>query len=279
MKDDKRSFRQKAGDFLSGRGFYIALTACVLVIGVSALTLILTSGIADRTDVKANSNDNASMADFSNKNDDYEDTITLPFITKDNNKEDGKTPETDNGKKPEDTKPEETKPDNTGEKPATTGETEPTEAPDEPETVQTMAPIEPLKFMWPVYGEVEVGYFADELVYNKTMMDWRTHSAIDIAASLGTQVMAAARGTVAEVFDDDLLGTTVVIDHGEGLFSRYSNLAGTPTVSVGDTVNMGDVIGSVGNTAIGETGEVIHLHFAMTKNGASCDPAEYLPAN
>lgn len=279
MKDDKRSFRQKAGDFLSGRGFYIALTACVLVIGVSAFTLIFTSGIADRTDVKANSNGNTSMADFSGKNDDYEDTITLPPITKDNSKKDDKTPQTDNENKPEDTEPEESKPDDTAEKPASTGETEPTEAPDEPETIQTMAPSEPLKFMWPVYGDIEVGYFADELVYNKTMMDWRTHSAIDIAASLGTQVMAAAKGTVAEVYEDDLLGTTVVIDHGEGLKSTYSNLAATPTVAAGDSVNMGDVIGSVGNTAIGETGEVIHLHFAMTKDGVSVDPAEYLPAN
>ena len=91
--------------------------------------------------------------------------------------------------------------------------------------------------------------------------------------------MAAAKGTVAEVYEDDLLGTTVVIDHGEGLKSTYSNLAATPTVAAGDSVNMGDVIGSVGNTAIGETGEVIHLHFAMTKDGVSVDPAEYLPAN
>lgn len=279
MKDDKRSFRQKAGDFLSGRGFYIALTACVLVIGVSALTLIFTSGIADRTDVKANSNDQASMADFSNKQDDYEDTITLPFITKDENKENGETPEAGDGETAKETAPEETKPETTTKAPADTGDTKPTEAPDEPETVQTMAPSEPLKFMWPVYGDIEVGYFADELVYNKTMMDWRTHSAIDIAASLGTQVMAAAKGTVAEVYEDDLLGTTVVIDHGEGLKSRYSNLAATPTVAAGDSVNMGDVIGSVGNTAIGETGQAIHLHFAMTKDGVSVDPAEYLPAN
>ena len=279
MKDDKRSFRQKAGDFLSGRGFYIALTACVLVIGVSALTLIFTSGIADRTDVTADLNDTASMADITTKEDENEDTITLPFIKKDENKENGETPEAGDGETAKETIPEETKPETTPEAPAETGDTKPTEAPDEPETVQTMAPSEPLKFMWPVYGDIEVGYFADELVYNKTMMDWRTHSAIDIAASLGTQVMAAAKGTVAEVYEDDLLGTTVVIDHGEGLKSTYSNLAATPTVAAGDSVNMGDVIGSVGNTAIGETGQAIHLHFAMTKDGVSVDPAEYLPAN
>ncbi|MGE4485682.1 MAG: peptidoglycan DD-metalloendopeptidase family protein [Oscillospiraceae bacterium] len=50
-----------------------------------------------------------------------------------------------------------------------------------------------------------------------------------------------------------------------------------PTVKIGDTVRMGTVIGAVGDTAVGETGEVAHLHFAVTLDGASVDPAEYLP--
>ena len=86
-----------------------------------------------------------------------------------------------------------------------------------------------------------------------------------------------ASGKVTEVYRDDLFGTTVVIAHSGGLTSQYSNLAATPTVAAGDSVTVGQVIGAVGDTALCETGEVCHLHFAMTKDGVSVDPDDYLP--
>lgn len=49
------------------------------------------------------------------------------------------------------------------------------------------------------------------------------------------------------------MGTTVVVEHGGGLTSTYSNLASVPTVAVGDTVGAGSVLGSVGGTAIAES--------------------------
>jgi murein DD-endopeptidase MepM/ murein hydrolase activator NlpD len=82
---------------------------------------------------------------------------------------------------------------------------------------------------------------------------------------------------VKSVAQDDLMGTTVIIDHGNGLKSIYSNLAATPTVSAGDSVDTGTVIGAVGDTAIAESERVSHLHFEMTKNGTAVDPSEYLP--
>ena len=74
-----------------------------------------------------------------------------------------------------------------------------------------------------------------------------------------------------------MLGTYVVVDHGEALCSLYANLAAVPAVTVGDQVEMGDVIGSVGDTSLAEIGEEAHLHFAMTCNGEDADPQEYLP--
>jgi murein DD-endopeptidase MepM/ murein hydrolase activator NlpD len=111
------------------------------------------------------------------------------------------------------------------------------------------------------------------------MADWRTHDGIDIKGLLGTKVMAAADGTVTDVFNDDLIGTTVIIDHGNGLKSIYANLAKTPPIKTGDKVAMGAVIGSVGDTALGETSEVSHIHFAITKNNEPVDPFNYLPKN
>lgn len=136
---------------------------------------------------------------------------------------------------------------------------------------------EPAKWVWPVAGELEREYAMESLAYDVTMADWRTHDGIDVAAEMGDVVRAASAGKIEAVYDDDLYGTTVIIDHGDGLKTVYSNLAATPTVKVGDTVASGDVIGSVGDTAICEIGEGNHVHVAMSKKGESVNPLEYLP--
>lgn len=147
--------------------------------------------------------------------------------------------------------------------------------PEEPEAVETVAL--PLYFIWPVTGMLERGYDEDNLSYDTTMADWRTHNGWDIAAGLGGHVLSAANGVVSAVYTDPLYGTTVEIDHGEGLCSVYANLAAEPTVSVGQTVLVGDIIGAVGESAICEIGESYHLHFAMKLNGETADPANWLP--
>lgn len=136
---------------------------------------------------------------------------------------------------------------------------------------------EPAKWVWPVAGELEREYAMEALAYDVTMADWRTHDGIDVTAEMGDVVRAASAGKIEAVYDDDLYGTTVIIDHGDGLKTVYSNLAATPTVKVGDTVASGDVIGSVGDTAICEIGEGNHVHVAMSKKGESVNPLEYLP--
>ncbi|MDR3209265.1 MAG: M23 family metallopeptidase [Oscillospiraceae bacterium] len=108
------------------------------------------------------------------------------------------------------------------------------------------------------------------------MGDWRTHAGIDIKGALGAKVTAAADGKVADILRDDMLGTVVVVDHGFGMLSYSANLASSPTVKVGDTVSAGSVIGAIGSTALGETGDVSHLHFELRLNGAPVDPAAYL---
>lgn len=135
----------------------------------------------------------------------------------------------------------------------------------------------PLYFIWPVSGQLERGHSMDALLYDRTMADWRTHDGWDIAAPLGAQVLSAADGTVISVTSDDLYGTMVEIDHGNGLVSCYANLAATPTVTVGESVQVGDVIGAVGDTALAEVSEQYHLHFTMRLNGESADPANWLP--
>jgi murein DD-endopeptidase MepM/ murein hydrolase activator NlpD len=134
-----------------------------------------------------------------------------------------------------------------------------------------------LVFTWPVNGAVIASFSVETLLYDETMLDWRVHEGLDLAASAGTRVLATAAGTVSAVYEDELMGMTVVIDHGDGLESVYSNLGTVPNVEVGDSVYTGDIIAAVGSTAAAESGRDAHLHFALYLDGQAVDPEEYLP--
>lgn len=134
-----------------------------------------------------------------------------------------------------------------------------------------------LVFTWPVNGTIISDYSVEALAYDVTMGDWRTHSGIDIGTPVGTEVKATAAGTVSAIYEDDLLGTTVVIDHSNGLTSIYSNLASVPTVKAGDKVSTGTIIGTVGKTAIAESGLAPHLHFSLYRADTPVDPLDHLP--
>ncbi|MBR6376595.1 MAG: M23 family metallopeptidase [Oscillospiraceae bacterium] len=152
-----------------------------------------------------------------------------------------------------------------------------TQAP-ESETPETAAPTEPVKQSWlrPLEGPVILGYSMDKLAYNPTTRDWRTHPGLDIGAAAGTEVKAAAEGTVRSVYADDLLGQTVTVEHAGGWVTHYANLAEELSVKAGDRVQAGQVLGTVGKTALGEVGEAAHLHFAVYKNNVPQDPAALL---
>ena len=111
-----------------------------------------------------------------------------------------------------------------------------------------------------------------------TLRDWRVHQGIDILAPLGTTVTAAHSGRVESIVRDDLYGTVLTVSHGDGTCSVYTNLADTPAVAAGDWVEAGQVLGSVGDTALCEVGQGTHLHYAVTVDGQSADPLDYLPA-
>lgn len=141
---------------------------------------------------------------------------------------------------------------------------------------QTAAAQEPAVVVSPLAGETVAVFSMDELAYDATMGDWRTHDGIDIQAAAGTEVVAAADGTVLSVEDDGRLGVTVVIDHHNGYVTTYASLHPETCVLPGDSVSAGTVIGAVGNTSLSESALGAHLHFAVAKNGEAVDPVEYL---
>jgi murein DD-endopeptidase MepM/ murein hydrolase activator NlpD len=132
-----------------------------------------------------------------------------------------------------------------------------------------------LKTGLPVSGQTIMEYAMDCLSYNPTTRDWRVHNGIDIAAEAGTPVCAAAAGTVYTVYEDDTMGTTVVIRHEDGYVTVYSSME-SADVAAGDTVTLGQTVGKVGNTALLESEVGDHLHFAVSHNDEAMDPNEFL---
>ena len=148
-------------------------------------------------------------------------------------------------------------------------------------TPSTPAPTQPtekkpLVTGRPVSGEVIMDYAMDCLCYNPTTRDWRTHDGMDFAAEAGAPVVAAADGTVYTIYEDESLGTTVVIRHEDGYTTQYASLAKEVSVAPGDEVELGQTIGFVGQTALLESAIGDHVHFSVTCNGEEIDPAEFL---
>jgi murein DD-endopeptidase MepM/ murein hydrolase activator NlpD len=78
------------------------------------------------------------------------------------------------------------------------------------------------------------------------------------------------------VFEDDAMGMTVVIRHEGGYVTCYASLDQEVAVAAGDTVKLGQAIGTVGTSALLETGAGDHVHFSVTCNDEPVDPAEFL---
>lgn len=150
------------------------------------------------------------------------------------------------------------------------------EAPTEPTEPAKPEPKPAAPRVRPVEGSSVQGYSMDKLVFNPTTRDWRTHAGTDLAAPAGSEVRAAEAGTVLAVFEDELLGTTVTVDHGAGWVSRYANLDKEVRVSAGDKLSAGQILGTVGKTALGEIGTEPHLHFAVYRNNVPQDPEVFL---
>ena len=132
------------------------------------------------------------------------------------------------------------------------------------------------EFIFPVEGEIIMEHSMDMPVYWKTLDQYMTHSGIDIASETGTAVQAFAGGTVTKIDEDDSMGVTVEINHGNGLISVYSNLAADGLIELGEVVPQGTVIGKVGQSSLFEFESPDHLHFELIKGGQPVDPLDYL---
>ena len=129
-------------------------------------------------------------------------------------------------------------------------------------------------FVLPVDGKIITAFSDDELVYNITMKDWRTHNGIDVKATKDTAVKASCDGTVKKIYNDGMLGWTVEIENGD-FTTRYCGLGEKLFVKEGARVKQGDTIGKVGEIPL-ESATESHIHLEIIKNGNYQNPDEYL---
>ena len=126
------------------------------------------------------------------------------------------------------------------------------------------------KFIMPVGGIISGVYGSQRILNGKPK--W-PHYGIDIAAKQGTMIKSSGNGVVT-MAEDDLYytGGTIIMDHGHGISTIYSHLENI-LVSVGDQINQGDVIGTVGSTGR-STGP--HLDFRINWFQTRLDPMSVL---
>lgn len=239
QNNNEQSENKSFRKFFQEKGFYIVLFLCILAVGISGYVFV-----------------KSAVSEKNSLNDPTLSVATDAAVPSENRTKPNESEKTDNAA---------SKPDEAG-TPASAMQSG-------DEAVREVA--DSIR-VWPVSGETLAGYSMDKLAYNETMQDWRTHDGVDLLAAQGATVTAACAGTVTAVYDDEYLGTTLIIAHKDGYTTTYANLAAMPTVAVGDTVSAGDIIGAVGTTALLEAGEEPHLHFAVYHNGTPVDPAEFI---
>ncbi|MBE6746116.1 MAG: M23 family metallopeptidase [Ruminococcaceae bacterium] len=131
------------------------------------------------------------------------------------------------------------------------------------------------KLRWPTSGAYSISsYYGWRTLYGRSDF----HGGVDIVRpggnSAGLPVLAAAGGTVVSYTTYGSYGYSIVIDHGNGLRTRYAHMIpGSVSVRVGSRVSSGQQIGKIGRSG-NVTG--YHLHFEVIKNGARVNPLPYI---
>ena len=127
-------------------------------------------------------------------------------------------------------------------------------------------------YLRPVEGNTMKEYSMDKVVYSKTLDMWKVHDGIDICANDGEEVKASEKGIVERVYEDAFYGTSVIIDHQNGIKTVYRNLGKEATVKEKQEIKKGQKIGNVGDTSNGEAKDETHIHFEVIKNGEIVNP-------
>ena len=161
--------------------------------------------------------------------------------------------------------------------------------PEQPKDPQTPTPQKPSgsgssqvenklpSFILPVSGSLSKKHDPTLQVYSATLNDYRCHIGVDIVTADNAPVYAAADGTVSKIWKDPMMGYSVAVKHSGDCYTIYQNLSDTlpDGIAEGTSVRSGQLLASVGDSAMVELADEPHLHFEMTVADLAVDPLEY----
>ena len=148
----------------------------------------------------------------------------------------------------------------------------------EPSALQTESPAASASagsgYTRPVSGQVLAVWSGDELVYQETLGDWRTHNGVDYACKPGEDVLAPVGGTVESLAAEGNWGVVAAIRDGEGRLWRLSALEDA-AVRQGDAVTAGQKLGQAG-VITGESAQDPHIHLEVLDGDQYLDPVKLI---
>ena len=268
--------KNKVKDFFRKEGFYLVLFVCLCVVATVAAFTIRKNSIAKEQN-KANNEislneveDNNSSETDSNFNKQNAERVENNDELANSNEESLSEPEVASVDDEVATSDQEE-----------VAENQTTEATEEKVADVSAGTDTEVVLSFPIDGNVAVSREFGKMIrtyVDETRSEDTSRRGIDINASVGTVVKAAAEGKVEEVSSNTTDGTYVVIAHANGLKTKYTNLSEEVKVAVGDVVSTGTEIGTVGNTSGIFTskvcGDVLNIQ-VQDANGNDVDPGAY----
>lgn len=264
--------KNKLKGFLDKEGFYVVLFLCIAIIATTAVYVT-------RNNMDYFSQNNGENNQISENMEDHEffQPEELESLPKDPGKE---PPQEDkeaslNTDKKEEVKKEETKKEEVKkeEPKATAVVAQNPPAKSNTKSEATISLKNPVK-----ENSITMDYsYKTKPVFSATLNEFRSdHMGVDIQGAKGEEVKAAQSGKVIEIIEDARLGKLVTIDHGGGFKTKYGNLSKEIKVTKNQQVKAGQVLGTVGNTALFEIEDDPHVHFEVWKGDKPQDPKTYL---
>lgn len=131
------------------------------------------------------------------------------------------------------------------------------------------------KLIWPVEGNVIIGFDMNNTVYFSTLDLYKCSDAVYIQSDVGTPVYAGHACQVEEIGYDTEIGNNVTVEMGGGYVVTYGQLRDVQ-IEKGATLEEGELIGYVASPTKYFSVEGAHLYIKMTKDGVAVDPLDYL---
>lgn len=128
--------------------------------------------------------------------------------------------------------------------------------------------------LWPMDGNVIMNYSMDATIYYATLDQYKYNPAIIIAGDVNNKVYSVAQGKITDISQNEVTGTTVTVDLGDGYQAIYGQLKEL-NFKVGDYLEAGHVIGYVSEPTKYYAVEGSNLYFELQKDGEPIDPIEY----